>query len=336
MLEMVNAVDEVLGYRPNTISQEILSSSKPLVLRGLVSDWPLVTQASRSSNSAIEYLKQFDSGKALTAMVGEPTIDGRIFYNEDLTDFNFKYSRMVLGDIFEKLIAYQNTNKPPMIYVGSTNIDNWLPGFRNHNDLDLGQNAPLASIWIGNRSRVAPHYDFPTNIACCVAGRRRFTVFPPNQLENMYVGPIDFSPAGQPISLVDVCEPDFQRFPKFKEALKAAQTVELEPGDAIFIPSMWWHHVEAMDDLNILVNYWWRNSPSFMGPPLSVLQHAILGMRDLPDEQRRIWRDLFDFYVFNYSEDSIEHIPSHARGALNPMTEEMAKQIRSLLMEKFR
>mgnify|MGYP000671905026 FL=1 len=73
-----------------------------------------------------------------------------------------------------------------------------------------------------------------------------------------------------------------------------------------------------------------------MGPPLSVLQHAILGLRDLPDEQRMIWRDLFDYYVFNCSEESMEHIPSRARGALNPMTEETAKQIRSLLMDKFR
>ena len=195
---------------------------------------------------------------------------------------------MTLAQVFEKLVEYQEIDKPPMIYVGSTNIDNWLPGFRDENDLVLGDRSPLASLWIGNRSRVAPHYDFPTNIACSVAGRRRFTLFPPEQLHNMYVGPIDRSPAGQPISLVDLADPDYQRFPKFEQALQASQAADLVPGDAILIPSMWWHHVEAMDSLNVLVNYWWRSTPSFMGPPLSVLQHAILGLRDLPEDQRAV------------------------------------------------
>lgn len=115
-----------------------------------------------------------------------------------------------------------------MVYVGSTMIDHWLPGFRQHNDLALSEHNPVVSIWLGNRSRIAAHYDFPTNIACCGAGRRRVTLFPPDQLENLYVGPLDFTPAGQPISLVDFAEPDYERFPKFREALKSAVVVELE------------------------------------------------------------------------------------------------------------
>ncbi|GIR40175.1 MAG: hypothetical protein CM15mP51_09550 [Porticoccaceae bacterium] len=129
---------------------------------------------------------------------------------------------------------------------------------------------------------MAPHYDFPTNIACSVAGRRRFTFFPPEQLENLYVGPIDFSPAGQPISLVDILNPDYAKFPKYKNAEDAALFADLEIGDAVLVPSMWWHHVEAKDNLNVLVNYWWRTTPNYMGSPLNVLQHAILGLRDLP------------------------------------------------------
>jgi len=336
MLGIVNNIKEIDCCAWGSIPEEVLLSSQPVVLRGLVADWPIVAAANRSTAQTIAYLKKFDSGRPLTAMEGGADIDGRIFYNDDFSGFNFDYRRMSLAQVFEKLVEYQGTDKPPMIYVGSTNIDNWLPGFRDENDLVLGDRSPLASLWIGNRSRVAPHYDFPTNIACSVAGRRRFTLFPPEQLHNMYVGPIDRSPAGQPISLVDLADPDYQRFPKFEQALQASQAADLEPGDAILIPSMWWHHVEAMDSLNVLVNYWWRSTPNFMGPPLAVLQHAILGLRDLPHDQRAVWKDLFDYYVFNPSEENVAHIPESARGALNPITEQTAQQIRGLLLEKFK
>ena len=44
-----------------------------------------------------------------------------------------------------------------------------------------------------------------------VAGRRRFTLFPPEQVANLYIGPLDLTPAGQPVSLVDQAQPDLVR-----------------------------------------------------------------------------------------------------------------------------
>ena len=154
-------------------------------------------------------------------------------------------------------------------------------------------------------------------------------------MENLYVGPIDFSPAGQPISLVDILNPDYAKFPKYKNAEDAALFADLEIGDAVLVPSMWWHHVEAKDNLNVLVNYWWRTTPNYMGSPLNVLQHAILGLRDLPNDQREIWSNLFDYYVFNQRDENISHIPKNARGALNPMNEVIASKIKNVLSDKF-
>jgi hypothetical protein len=320
----------------NHLSEEILLSNEPLLLKNFVHDWPLVKEAKKSDSAVISYLRNFDAKKPLTAMTGDPSIKGRIFYNEDLSGFNFDYRRVSLEEIFQKLTECSKLEEPPMIYVGSTNIDNWLPGFREENDITLGKHQPIASLWIGNRSRVAPHYDFPTNIACSVAGKRRFTFFSPEHLDNLYVGPIDFSPAGQPISLVDLLDPDYEKFPKYRNAESDAIVADLDVGDAVLIPSMWWHHVEARNDLNVLVNYWWRTTPNFMGSPLNVLQHAIMGLRDLPDEQRGIWKSLFDYYVFNQKEENISHIPENARGALNPMDESIADKIKNVLSDKFR
>ena len=332
----MKAIRVVENCQSNHLSEEILLSNEPLLLKNFVHDWPLVKEAKKSDSAVISYLRNFDAKKPLTAMTGDPSIKGRIFYNEDLSGFNFDYRRVSLEEIFQKLTECSKLQEPPMIYVGSTNIDNWLPGFREENDITLGKHQPIASLWIGNRSRVAPHYDFPTNIACSVAGKRRFTFFSPKHLDNLYVGPIDFSPAGQPISLVDLLDPDYEKFPKYRNAESDAIVADLDVGDAVLIPSMWWHHVEARNDLNVLVNYWWRTTPNFMGSPLNVLQHAIMGLRDLPDEQRGIWKSLFDYYVFNQKEENISHIPENARGALNPMDENIADKIKNVLSDKFR
>ena len=336
MLEINRKVREVQGCRPDSLSDDILYSAEPLVLRGLTADWPLVEAAKQSSAQAESYILQFDSGQPLTAYRGPGDINGRIFYNHDLSGFNFERIRLPLTEVFENLRQYSSEAQPPTLYVGSTMVDNWLPEMRRDNDLKLEGHDPLVSIWIGNRSRIAAHYDFPTNIACSVAGRRRFTLFPPEQLENLYVGPIDFTPAGQSISMVDFDNPDYVVHPKFREALKAAHVVELEPGDAILIPSMWWHHVESLDDLNILVNYWWRNTPAYMGTPVNVLQHAIMGIRELPPEQRAAWREVFDHYVFKADDKNYQHIPEGARGVLNPLDEVTARDIRNLLLNKFK
>src|SRR5690606_1306790 len=178
-------------------------------------------------------------------------------------------------------------------------------GFRGENDLGMGDRQPLVSIWLGNRTRIAAHHDLPDNIACVVVGHRRFTLFPPEQLPNLYVGPLDFTPAGQAISLVAFVRPDLQRFPKFAEAVKHAQVAELGPGDAIFIPSMWWHHIEALDTFNVLVNYWWRQNPAWMDTPMNALMLAIMTVRELPPEQRAIWQDVFRHYVFEPGEVKI-------------------------------
>jgi len=332
----MKAIRVIENCKSNHLSEEILLSNEPLLLKNFVHDWPLVKEAKKSDSAVISYLRNFDAKKPLTAMTGDPSIKGRIFYNEDLSGFNFDYRRVSLEEIFQKLTECSKLEEPPMIYVGSTNIDNWLPGFREENDITLGKHQPIASLWIGNRSRVAPHYDFPTNIACSVAGKRRFTFFSPEHLDNLYVGPIDFSPAGQPISLVDLLNPDYEKFPKYRNAESDAIVADLDVGDAVLIPSMWWHHVEARNDLNVLVNYWWRTTPNFMGSPLNVLQHAIMGLRDLPDEQRGIWKSLFDYYVFNQKEENISHIPENARGALNPMDENIADKIKNVLSDKFR
>ncbi len=325
---------EVHGWSPASIGDQLGTPTEPLVMRGLVNSWPVVEAATASTTAAVEYLRQFYSGDPLTAFVGPAEIRGRVGYNADLSGFNFDRQSLSLDQVLEPIQRHAGQPNPPAVYVGSTLLNRWFPGFRDANDLILGERDQLASIWIGNRIKVSAHFDVADNIACCVAGRRRFTLFPPDQLDNLYVGPWDFTPAGQPISLVDFDQPDFSRFPKFRQALKSARVVTLEPGDALYLPSMWWHHVEGLDDLNVLVNYWWRDTPGYMGAPLNVLKHALLALRGLPDPQRLAWQQIFETYVFAPSDDAVAHIPEPSRGILGSIDPAMARQLRADLLNQ--
>jgi len=292
------------------------------VLKGLIADWPAV-------NGGIDGVRQFAASTPVTAMVGEPAIKGRFFYNQSMDDFNFQRKRVPLPEVLNQIERFKDVPNPPAFYVGSTSVAQCLPGFSAENNLPLSQllplsqQPPLVSAWMGNQSRIAAHYDVPDNIACVVSGKRRFTLFPPTQISNLYVGPIDFTPAGQAISLVDFDQPDLERFPQFTTALKYAQIAELEAGDGLFIPSMWWHHVEALDSFNLLINYWWRQSPAYMGAPMDALRHSLLSIRDLPDEQRQAWAEIFDHYIFNPDEN-----------ILPPLDEMAARKLRALLINK--
>jgi len=334
MLKIENSVEELSGLDPAALPDAVLSSTRPLLLRGLVAGWPLVQAGLQSADAAMNYLKRFYQDATVGVLVGGPEIQGRIFYNEDLTGFNFQRRMTKLDVVLETLTKAQADENAPTVYLGSTTIDTCLPGFRGENDLELTAVAPLASIWLGNRTRIAAHYDVPDNLACVAAGRRRFTLFPPDQLTNLYVGPLDFTPAGQAISMVDFAQPDFERYPKFKVALRHAQVADMNPGDAIFIPSMWWHHVEGLDAFNVLINYWWRRSPGHMGTPDSVLLHALLSLRDLPAEQREAWRGIFNHYVFEPDEDTVRHIPERSRGVLAPLGDAAARGLRALLLNR--
>ncbi|MYN40535.1 cupin-like domain-containing protein [Duganella sp. FT109W] len=306
------------------LPDQILQSPVPLVLRGLVADWPLVQAARRSPQAADAYLRRFYRDATVLASHAPPETGGRIFYNDDLSGFNFQSQMVRFDQVLDALRAHLDHPAPPTLYVGSTSIDTCLPGLRAENDVNFGARDPLASIWIGNRTRIPAHYDVPDNLACVAAGRRRFTLFPPEQLANLYVGPLDFTPAGQSVSLVDLHQPDLARHPRFAEALAHAQSAELDAGDALFLPSMWWHHVEGLTPFNILLNYWWRQSPDWMDTPFNTLLLGLMTVRDLPPAQRAAWRQHFDHHVFD-----------RADGAA-PLGADGARALRAQLLRRLR
>lgn len=329
-------IREIHGLEPRSLPDEVLRSPEPLVLRGLVAQWPLVRAGLESPRAGVEYLKRFYRGLPVTVMSAAPEIRGRFFYNADMSGFNFRLAKAPLDKVLDELERISGDTGAGSVYVGSTDIDKCLPGLRAENDVPLRVRDCQTNIWIGNRTRVAPHNDGPDNLACVVLGRRRFTLFPPDQVGNLYVGPFEFTPAGQPVSMVDLASPDFTRHPKFAQALAHMRVAELNAGDALVIPSQWWHSIESLDDINALINYWWDDGPAYADAPLLALMFAISTVRDLPPAKRAAWEAQFRHYVFDADESTAAHIPPSRRQLLGKLDSEIVRRLKLYIGERLK
>jgi hypothetical protein len=308
---------------------EIAARYEPAVLRGVVGGWPAVAKARESAQAIAAYIDGFDSGALVDALMMPPAAKGRIFYNRDLNGFNYSHDKLPIASVNAQLMRYLKFENRPAVAVQSALVSQCLPGFAQENHLELLDGDVAPRIWLGNSVVTPAHFDESSNIACVVAGRRRFTLLPPEQVANLYIGPLDYAPTGTPISLVSFRDPDYERFPRFREALAAAFVAELEPGDALYIPPLWWHHVESLEKYNVLVNYWWKSAAQ-ADSALGALVHALVSLRGLPEEQRRAWRTIFDHYVFDPTPP--EHIPLSRRGVLGDMSPDFVAQVRAFLV----
>jgi hypothetical protein len=311
-----------------TFEREIVSKGEPVVLRGLVGDWPAVRAGNAGPEELAEMLRFAATDEPFEAWFAPPEIEGRFNYNADLSGFNFDQ----LLDLLLRQIGHE---KPHCMYAGGIPIRKHLPPLIPNIPvpmLDM-QRDTLISLWLGNRTHTATHWDQSSNLACVVAGRRRFTLFPPAQLKNLYIGPLDFTLAGQPTSLVDIDTPDLETYRLFSEALKAARRAELGPGDALYIPAMWWHDVLSLEDFGALINFWWREGKPPQLTPLNALYHAVITMRNLPPNELKAWRNMFDHYIFGDNGDPAAHLPEQARGILSERTPELVARVKKLLIK---
>ena len=319
----------------------LFAGNEPVILKGLASQWPMVLAGQKSAQTLIDMLIKNYDGKPVLVYEGKPEMRGRYTYNETVSGFNFNAVRRDLSEVLHEINALPEKDHPFYYYMNSITFDQTFAGLDKANTLNFNhsefESYPRTSkIWIGNQSRASAHYDMPKNIACCVYGKRRFTLFPPTQTPNLYPGPLFPTPGGQVVTLADLKEPDFDRFPNIREALQEAVIADLEPGDVLYYPSMWWHEVEAFDHFNVMVNYWWTPAPSYMGNPMDVLMHAMLNIRDRSEADKRAWRELFDYYIFGDVDIPRRHLPEKVQGALAEMDLANARRIRAAVHQSLK
>nr|CAB3252828.1 hypoxia-inducible factor 1-alpha inhibitor [Phallusia mammillata] len=190
---------------------------------------------------------------------------------------------------------------------------------------DLSSNLLL----IGQEGNITPvHYDEQENFFAQVSGFKRCLLFSPDQFECLYPHPVSHPCDRQ--SQVNFSNPDYQRFPKFRDA-HAVEAI-VGPGDVLYIPMYWWHQIESLasaepydhgftDDaasscgsdtsdedippVTVSVNFWYRSSPlpQQIEYPISAQQRVSV-MRNIekmvgavmgsPDEVANLLRTIVD------------------------------------------
>jgi hypothetical protein len=326
---------ELASVSPNSLEFAALrSAGRPGVLRGLAADWPAVAAALAGGIEA--YLGELATDEPLPMVRAAHDEKGLLHYDPSLSRPNFLRTPAPLREILFAIATETRRTDGDTIAVQGVDMASSLPAFVAENRMHIlpGEIAPRA--WIGTPTKVAIHSDPAENLACVVAGRRRFTLFPPDQVGNLYMGPFHVTPAGTPVSMVHLTNPDFERYPRFVQALEHSQQAELGPGDAIYIPYGWYHHVESLADVNMLVNYWWNPARRDLGSPWDALMHGMMSLRQLPPDQRAAWRAMFDHYVFLSNGDPAVHLPADVRGVMAADSPEDVSRLRQALIAALR
>ncbi len=292
----------------------LLASGQPAVLKGAIGHWPALTAAAHSPATLDAYLKERDSGAPVPLMEAAISTGGRFGYSADPREFSFTRRLRPLGETLERIARARAEPVAGYLAIQMLPLDSQMPAFTRDNKMPLVPATARPKLWLGGPVKTQIHNDRDHNLCCVIAGRRRFVLFPPEQVANLYIGPLDNPP---PLSFVDPEAPDFDAFPRFREALKSALVAHLGPGDALLMPRYWWHHVTSRDAYNAMVNYWWDDNVSNHGNPYDAFLTALLALKTIPPQERAYWRSMFEAHVFG--DEGATHIPPSARGILGTM-----------------
>lgn len=120
------------------------------------------------------------------------------------------------------------------------------------------------NLWVGSRGNITPlHFDTARNFLAQIVGRKRLTLFPPEQSHWLYPN-YSRSKTTLTTSQVNLMAPDLARFPEFANA-RSIECV-IDPGEILFLPPYWWHQVESLDTA-VSINFWWQpHLFNFMNP----------------------------------------------------------------------
>ncbi|HUN72581.1 MAG TPA: cupin-like domain-containing protein [Steroidobacteraceae bacterium] len=336
---MTLSLKEIAGrdLTAQRFQREVVEGCQPVILRGLVADWPVAQAALDSPARLRDYLAAFDVGGRVETYLGAPAIGGKYYYSPDLKGFNFERRMMKLLEALQVMVESLDQPQAPSVYVGSVPTGETLPGFASANAIPFLGQGVSPRIWLGTRSNVSCHHDTYDNLACVIAGRRRFTLFAPELISKLYVGPIDNTMAGAPVSLAASADgPQDGDFPLFEEIRARALRVELEGGDALYLPKLWWHKVESLAPLNGLVNYWWDAFSAGPDAPYTSMLLAMITIAERPPAERQAWRAFFDHYVFRTGGHPLAHLPAEQHGLLGPLKPENYARIRARVMHMLR
>jgi len=226
---------------PEVFEREWVRARRPVILTGATDHWP-----ARRLWSADHFRERYGDERTSVAVTdaGQLARDPSVGIRYQETDVRTAIDRVFGGG-------------GPSHYLIAT-LETTLRGVRTEVEVPAlcRDRARLRSrLWISAPGTVSPlHRDFPDNLFAQVIGRKRFTILAPSEGRRVYEH--SFRSKLPRVSAVDPERPDLARFPRFRGA--RVVTFDLEPGDLLYLPGGWWHHVRSLD-ASYSINWWWAS-----------------------------------------------------------------------------
>jgi hypothetical protein len=194
---------------------------RPCVLKGIASSWPAVRKWS------FLYLSELNPTLPIKLVVGNREINVTRFTDSTLGEYLKGLHHPPVDDEPHYLKEFDLLKKFPQL----------------KNDLRISEIFPPTALvgtnlWIGPaKAHTGLHYDYLPNIAMLINGRKRFYLAAPGCVEKVG-GVSDKYDRWAKLSRVS-----FEYLVKHDFVNEYLYTVDLLPGDALYIPAGWWHEV---------------------------------------------------------------------------------------------
>ncbi|WP_353931421.1 cupin-like domain-containing protein [Okeanomitos corallinicola TIOX110] len=243
----VNSIARIHKPTKQEFKQATQAYSKPVIITGKIEEWKAFHSWS------LDYLNGVVGDKELDINISNKN---KIFTFDPDTGDTLSSTKMQFSE-FTNWITQENKSDQ-YYYLQQNPIKLMFPELLPDIEVPdyISQKSFIVSnLWIGTGGNTTPlHWDAAQNILCQVRGRKKLLLFAPNQTPFLYPHSVDSK--APHLSYLNIDKPDFDKFPKFKEA----QVIEcvLEPGEMLFMPPFWWHQVYSLEQVNIAVNFWWK------------------------------------------------------------------------------
>lgn len=221
--------------------EHYVNANRPVVLAGAVKHWKA------SSCWSIDYLK---------SAIGDITVPVEVsssgHFPADVQKIGMR--EMTVREYIDSNILSRPAGERH--YLSQASIPDLFPTLMQDIDYPVYLDTtrpPRVNLWFGAAgTQTQLHYDDSHNLFAQLSGRKRFLLFSPGDSRRLYRYPLKHWYAH--FSRINTATPDLQRYPRFA----AAQPIEctLEPGDALFLPTFWWHQPACIDD-SVSISMWW-------------------------------------------------------------------------------
>ena len=278
----------------------------PLVMTGCLERWPLASELWKAGTptAQIAVLERLIGHRKLHYTTIAPEQRGHLGYAADGTGTNFTFTSGGKVPFSQFAAALRATLAGPQggaVYMQSAPLGGFPELLPQVPDLPYlaGGAEGYRQLWIGSGGHVVNlHFDPTHNLIAMLTGRKRVTLVPPDNMASMYPAPLDCRLGDAIGSQVTLLAPDVQKFPRAPGELAKAQVATLEPGDVLYIPPMWWHHVESFG-LNVMLNKWVLpvSATRFTDITANIVR-GILIFDDIPAIVRLRYRDFYHATLF--------------------------------------